>query len=392
MIIAGLPQDERLRLDNLKSFDVLGTGAEEDFNDLAALTAQFFNCPVALVTLIDETQQWFKGKIGTDLKSNQRNLSFCAHTILTQEVMVVEDAANDDRFFDNPMVSGEFKIRFYAGAPITSPEGYNLGTICMFDQVAKTFSATEKNTLILLAKQAGKLLELRKKNLLLRESAEEIIVQKTRLLNNVLKMQEEDNSSMAYILHEKLAQEVATGLLYLKTAEQDDANRRALINTAKKHLEHVLVDIKKLSNAIVPAMATFLPIQQLLAEYVKKIARVFSFMVTIKVEGDKQIANADLVKTGIHIIEEWFKLLAGDNSITKVVLTIRLNDYFEISIEDNALDLNISDRDKCVMESLLYERVMAQEGKVEVFTIKNGKNILTVSIPVMAKLPQSKKS
>ena len=382
MTIAGLPTDEELRLINLKSFDVLGTEAEADFNDLAALTAQFFNCPVALVTLIDDTRQWFKGKSGTQLESNQRDLSFCSHTVLKEDVMIVEDATKDNRFCDNPMVTGEFKIKFYAGAPIVSPDGFSLGTICIFDKIPKTFSETEKNALYLLARQAAKLLELRKKNLLLRNRAEEIILQKTRLLNSVIKKHEDDNTSVAYNLHEKLAQEIASSLLYLKTAEKDEAQRLSLISIAKKQLEKVLLDTKKLSNSIVPTMAEFLPVQQLVAEYVEKIAPAFSFSVTIKVDGKGSIANVDFVKTAIYIIAEWFKLLAQDSKVTKVVVRFRITNQFEITIEDNAVDLNTASRDQCFRQSLLFERVSMQGGVAESVTTKNGKNFLKVSLQV----------
>ena len=382
MTIASLPKDEELRLLNLKSFDVLGTEAESDFNDLAELTSQFFNCPVALVTLIDSTQQWFKGKTGTVHKSNQRDLSFCSHTILKNEVMVVEDAAKDDRFWDNPAVT-ELNIRFYAGTPIVSPSGYNVGTICMFDTVAKTFSETQKKALQLLAKQAAKLLELRKKNLLIREHAEEIITQKTNLLNGVLKMHEDDEKLIAYKLHENLAQEIASSLLYIKNAENDDTQRAASLTTAKKQLEVALLNIKKLSNSIVPTTANFLPVQDLVAEYIKKIAPAFSFAVTVTVEEKNELANIDLVQIAMRIIEEWFKQLAQNSTITNVAVLLKITDWFEISIEDNSPELDIKVKDKSIQASLLYERVLGHGGEVELLTTGNGKNFLKVTLPLM---------
>ncbi len=378
-----LPNDEDLRLLDLKSYEVLGNQAEADFNDLAELTSRFFNCPVALVTLIGNTQQWFKGKTGTNLKGNDRNLSFCTHTILKNEVMVVEDATKDERFFNNPTVTAkELNLRFYAGAPIVSPAGFKLGTICMFDTIPKSFSEAEKNTLNLLAKQAGRLLELRKKNLLIREHAEEIILEKTKLINNVVKIHEDDNRLMAYNLHEKLAQEIAATLLYLKAAETNDDKRTALVNTAKVQLEQVLEHIKKLSNDIIPTTANFLPVQNLVAEYAKKIAPAFAFAVSIVVQGNNDRANAELVIISMRIVEEWFQALAKYSSVTRVELILKMKDRFELIIEDNMPDVDILDRKKAVSGYHFYERVMLQSGLIELSTITNGKNILTVSLPV----------
>ncbi len=383
MITPVLPSDEDLRLLDLKSYEVLGNQAEADFSELADLTARFFNCPVALVTLIDSTQQWFKGKTGTQLTGNERNLSFCTHTILKNDVMVVEDATKDARFFNNPVVTAEeFKFRFYAGAPIVSPAGFKLGTICMFDTIPKSFSNAEKNMLNLLAKQAGRLLELRRKNLLIREHAEEIILEKTKLINSVVKIHEDDNRLMAYNLHENLAQELAAILLYLKTAETNEDESIALVNTAKKQLEDVLENIKKISNDIIPSTVNFLPVQDLVAEYADKIAPAFAFDVFIAVEGNNERTNADLVIISMRIIEEWFQTLAKYNTVTKVKLTLKMTDRFILLIEDNMPDLDLVKREKAVKECLFHERIIAQGGKGKLSPIVNGKNILTISLPV----------
>ena len=383
MIIANFPNDEELRLLDLKSYEVLGNQAEADFNELAELTSQYFNCPVALVTLIDSTHQWFKGKCGTNLKSNKRDASFCSHTILNNDILIVEDALKDERFFDNPVVvAEELKLRFYAGAPIVSPAGYNVGTICMFDTVPKNLSAAEKNVFKLLAKQAGRLLELRKKNLMIREQAEQIITQKTNLLNVALKVHDEENELMAYNLHEKLAQEIASSLLYLKAAENNELERENLVDTAKKLIEESLVHIKELSNNIIPTSVNFLPVQDLLAEYAEKIAPAFNFTLNIKKEGNHKQANPRLVVISMRILEEWFQVLAKYISVTSVTLILSMKDSFDLVIEDNMPHLDSEKRENAVKECLLYERVMAQGGMITLSTQTKGKNILTVSLPL----------
>lgn len=378
-----MPSDEDLRLLDLKTYEVLGKQAEADFNELADLTARFFGCPVALVTLIDSKQQWFIGKTGTHLEGNERNMSFCTHTILHDDVLIVEDATKDVRFFDNPTVTGdEFKFKFYAGAPIVSPAGYNLGTICMFNTSVKSFSEEEKFTLTLLAKQAGRLLDLRKKNLLIRKHAQEIILEKTKLINHVVQTHEADNLLMAYNLHEELAQEIAATLLYLKTAGNNNDERLLLVKTATKQLEAVLEQIKKLSRNISPPAINFLPVQDLVAEYVKKITPAFAFKVSILVEGTNERANANLVITAMRIVEEWFQALAKCTSVTKVDLILKMTDRFEMALIDDLCGVDLLKRDKAVKACLLYERVIQQDGQVYISTISDGKNMLKVTLPL----------
>ncbi len=131
MIHPTLPSNEEMRIVELSSYNLQNPDTEEDFNQLSVLVAQFFECPIALITVIDNDRQWFKGKTGTTETGNSRELSFCGHTLLQNDVMVVEDATNDERFFDNPFVTGDFKIRFYAGAPIVSEDGFKLGSVCI---------------------------------------------------------------------------------------------------------------------------------------------------------------------------------------------------------------------------------------------------------------------
>ncbi|WP_207460092.1 ATP-binding protein [Azospirillum sp. SYSU D00513] len=128
------PLNEPARIDRLKSYGVLDTPAEEAFDRITRLVARHFDAPMALVTLLDETRQWFKARHGVDLSHTSRRISFCAYTILENRVMVVPDATEDERFADNPLVVDPPHIRFYAGAPLTAGEGLVLGTLCILDR------------------------------------------------------------------------------------------------------------------------------------------------------------------------------------------------------------------------------------------------------------------
>ena len=131
------PTDEALRLQTLRQYDSLDTLPERALDDLTALAAHVCEAPIALITLVDEQRQWFKSKIGLSACETPRNISFCGHAILQPEVFVVPDAAKDERFADNPMVTGEPGIRFYGAMPLMTPEGHAIGTLCVIDSVPR---------------------------------------------------------------------------------------------------------------------------------------------------------------------------------------------------------------------------------------------------------------
>ncbi len=133
-----IPEDEQARLTALRSLDILDTPAEERFDRLTRMAKRMFDVPIALVSLVDDHRQWFKSRVGLDATETPRDISFCGHTILGNDVFVIPDAIEDERFADNPLVTGDPSIRFYAGCPLTAPDGSKLGTLCVIDQQPRT--------------------------------------------------------------------------------------------------------------------------------------------------------------------------------------------------------------------------------------------------------------
>ena len=161
---------ESLRLAELRAYGVLDITPEQALDELTRLATRLFRVPVALVSLVDEHRQWFMSRVGVDFTETPREQAFCAHAIRGSEVMVVEDAQRDPRFDANPLVTQAPGIRFYAGAPLFTPTGQALGTLCVIDTLPRQFGADEREALQVLSHQVMAQLELRRHNRLLHEA------------------------------------------------------------------------------------------------------------------------------------------------------------------------------------------------------------------------------
>lgn len=165
------PQNEKERLNALESYSILDSLPEEDYDSLTAIASQICNTHISLVSLIDDKRQWFKSHHGLDVEETPKEYAFCAHAINDpHEVFVIEDAREDERFHDNPLVTGAPYVIFYAGVPLVNEEGMPLGTLCVIDKEPKNLNEEQINSLRALSKQVMNLMELRKKNLLLEEA------------------------------------------------------------------------------------------------------------------------------------------------------------------------------------------------------------------------------
>ncbi len=160
-----LPPDEARRLEALRGLDVLDTPPEAEFDAVVRLAASLLGVPIALVTLVDAGRQWFKARIGLEVESTERSISFCGHVVADGAPLIVPDAAADPRFEDNPLVTGAPHIRFYAGVPLRMPSGAVLGTLCVIDRAPRTLTAAQQESLSLLAQQATALLRMRRQTL-----------------------------------------------------------------------------------------------------------------------------------------------------------------------------------------------------------------------------------
>ncbi len=200
MQVPGATQDpEEQRLQALLDYRVLDTAAEQGIDDITRLAATFLGMPMAMVSLVDRDRQWFKSRVGLDVSETPRCIAFCDHVIRGRDVMVVHDAQRDSRFADIPLVTGDPRIRFYAGAPLLTPGGHAVGTLCVLDRQPRDFDATQTAVLAALARQVVAQFELRRRHRELAEDAQALRADRDRL-REVQTRLEQSETRMALVL------------------------------------------------------------------------------------------------------------------------------------------------------------------------------------------------
>ncbi|MFZ6644909.1 diguanylate cyclase domain-containing protein [Undibacterium sp. TJN25] len=154
MLAAPIPENEARRVRALHSLDILDTPSDERFDRLTRLVKRIFKVPIAVVSLVDADRQWFKSCIGLDATETSRDISFCGHAILGDDIFTIPDALSDERFHDNPLVANEPWIRFYAGCPLSVSDGSKIGTLCLIDMEPRELDTDQREILKDLARMA----------------------------------------------------------------------------------------------------------------------------------------------------------------------------------------------------------------------------------------------
>lgn len=236
---------EKGRLDKLSAYHILDTPAEMDFDELVFLASNICNTPISLISLIDEKRQWFKAKIGLPVSETPREISFCHHAILHNEMFIVPDASKDERFSKNPLVLGDPEIRFYAGMPLSTQDGYNLGTLCVIDRIPRILTKQQQDTLRILSKQVIKQMEL--KMSLEKEIAFGNILEDKRIqlegLNQV------KNKIFSIVAHD-LRTPLRNISSILEMFEESDLDQTELLNIMPKLNEKVSIASDMLDNLL----------------------------------------------------------------------------------------------------------------------------------------------
>ncbi|WP_080060033.1 GAF domain-containing protein [Spirosoma aerolatum] len=201
-----LPTDELSRIDALKSYDILDTLPEADYDAITTLASEICQTPIALISLVDDERQWFKSNHGLDTRETPRAFSFCAHSILNpSEVFIVPDSRQDERFSDNPLVTGDPHVVFYAGVPLVNNEGFPLGSLCVIDNAPKQLNESQLNALKALGKQVVNLMELRRSNKAL-STVKNLLEQRNAELEQIAAIARDEVRPEVLQLHQTIVQ------------------------------------------------------------------------------------------------------------------------------------------------------------------------------------------
>lgn len=225
-----LTENEIERLKALYDYDILDTEAEKVFDDLTLLAASICNTPITLISLVDPNRQWFKSTVGLDAEETSRDIAFCAHAIHQQEIFEVEDTLRDTRFFDNPLVTADPNIRFYAGSPLITPEGHAIGTLCVIDNKPNKLTQAQREALEVLGRSVISQMELRKNIKQLKQANEH----KTEFLSN-----------MSHELRTPL-----NGIIGFSRLLMDEVKQRDLPSIFSEYLKHIDYSGKRLLSVI----------------------------------------------------------------------------------------------------------------------------------------------
>ncbi len=226
-----LPANESARLSALESYDILDTEREQAYDDFTTLAAAICGTPIAVISLIDKDRQWFKSQVGLDSRETPRDLAFCAHAIVSNETLIVDDASMDGRFHDNPLVTGNPNIRFYAGAPLVTGDGHGLGTLCVIDRVPRTLTDSQRHALEALSRQLMTHLELRRAMIQLRQAEDA----KARFVANV-----------SHELRTPLTSIRGALALVLDAGDNSDEDSKALLSAAHRSANRLLALVNDL--------------------------------------------------------------------------------------------------------------------------------------------------
>lgn len=328
------------RLADLYSYNILNTAEEKDFNELVELVLGIYGCPSAAITFVDKDRMLFKTSIGVDRTEIPRDKSVCTHTIMQDEVLVVRDTHEDNRFSNNLLLTEELKIRFYAGAPIVSTAGFNLGAVCIFDQKPRQLTPQQRIGLKAIAKQISKLLELKAKNNLVQKQAISLLKAERQLAHSILQEQEKERLSIGVELHENIAQGLAATKLYLEVASQ--SVEHPFLKKSVETVTQLLQQTKTLTHSIVPTTLQSTSFKNLLQILVQRYSESQTFTINFSFRGP-DLLSSELSVALYRMVEEAFENVRLHANADNIVLQVDIQKtVVRINIADNGIGISPS--------------------------------------------------
>ena len=347
---AAKPDDEEERLNALYSYHILDTSADSAFNELVDLIAEICQVPIALISLVDESRQWFKAEVGLGIPQTERSISLCAHAILEDDLFIVRDTLKDERFFDNPLVTSYPNIRFYAGAPLITEDGYGLGTLCVIDKKPRELTSIQKKAICVLRRHVLNLLKLRQQNIELKALSEQL---------------DAFNASAAHDLIAPTRRVAGFAQVLMEEySEQLDSNAKDLVARMKdsasdmKDLVNSLFDLSKISRSELRYERVCL--SDIVNNFLGELAETSDRQLETDVSPDL-IVPADLTLMRIvlqNLLKNAWKYSANRDVARIRFFTETRNGQRWFVVEDNGVGFDMSCADKIFMP---FHRLHPQE-------------------------------
>lgn len=381
MLKAKLPLDEALRLRDLEAYEILDSAPEKEFDELVELLRQITNCSYVAISFIDAHRQWHKASLGFEGKSEDRDRSFCSHTILEKKVMVVPDARKDERFHDNPVVTDFMKIRFYAGTPIVSSNGRNIGTVCAFDSKLRQFTPQQERAIEIISGQVTKLLELRVRNKRAIRMAQEMLEKERKTLEYTIQAQEEERRAIGVELHENYAQVIAACLMYMNLALESKQVNRPMVENAKQELLNLLAEIRRLSKTYNPICFPVVRLQDVVQEFVQQYASDEQLDIDLDWEDNLLELPNDVALSIFRTMGAYLRLVRDSGNKGRIHVRLDADNDLLLEIRDDIFYDNVAEADFEIRLNAILGRIGIMEGWYHLERGGGKPNVFQVRLP-----------
>jgi GAF domain-containing protein/predicted RNA-binding protein YlqC (UPF0109 family) len=375
------PPDESERLAALRRYDILDTPPEEGFDRVTRLAARALDVPIALIALLDENRQWYKSCFGLDRTTEtDREISFCAHNVQDREIMVVEDATQDPRFANNPLVTGAPGVRFYAGTPLLTPDGHMIGSLCVIDTTPRRTDTVDLDTLRDLAGVVQTELELRTANWTLQTRNEQV-----QALSRDLKAgQETARSQLSELLHEELQQVLQAARMTLENVRTSDDLPREYVRrlgSVTDSLDDAVDVTRTLAARFAPPVGNQ-PLRDSLEWLAEKMRTDHG--VSVSVLGTGAAPNADeTLKTLLYrlVREVLFRIVRHADPDAVSVHLIQSKGNLRVTVENDAFDPTSTLNEEGRTLAQLRTQIESLGGSVRSRSCAGAGTCITIEVP-----------
>lgn len=363
MIEPQIPLNENFRLKVLNDYSILDTLPEKEYDDITELASQICGTPIATISLIDETRQWFKSTVGLDADHTSRQHAFCAHAIIEPDkIFTVHDSTKDERFHDNPLVTGEPKVIFYTGVPLVSSEGAALGTLCVIDNKPNELNEFQLKALKSLSNQVITLFDLRKSKIQLEQKSKDLEIRNVELKKfahiaaHDLKSPLSNMSTLTHIILEDYSEKLdEIGKNYLKLLNQSSEVLWNLVDGILQHSQ---------AEEIYNNGKEFVNFGELLSDIIDLLDSKKEYYF------NKNFQNKEIYINKIGIQQILINLLANGikyNDKEKIEINIDFFEtdlYYNFSITDNGPGIDDKNQQKIfdIFEVLAYKDRFGKKG------------------------------